>query len=72
MTSGDRHLRRMMAEYVEHYHRERNRQGLADKVIERVQQGQEISAAFGDASGAGGAQLILSRGMSTRVTRPLS
>jgi len=27
---GDRHLRRMIAEYVEHYHRERNHQGLAN------------------------------------------
>ena len=27
---GDRHLRRMIAEYVEHYHREGNHQGLAN------------------------------------------
>ena len=33
---GDRHLRRMIAEYVEHYHRERNHQGLANELIERV------------------------------------
>jgi putative transposase len=25
---GERHLRRTIAEYVEHYHRERNHQGL--------------------------------------------
>ena len=31
---GDRHLRRAIAEYVEHYHRERNHQGLANELIE--------------------------------------
>jgi putative transposase len=31
---GDRHLRRTIAEYVEHYHRERNHQGLANELIE--------------------------------------
>jgi hypothetical protein len=36
---GDRHLRRMIAEYVEHYHRERNHQGLANELIERVPTG---------------------------------
>jgi putative transposase len=30
---GERHLRRAIAEYVEHYHRERNRQGLANELI---------------------------------------
>ena len=35
---GDRHLRRMIAEYVEHYHRERN-QGLAIELIEGVSTG---------------------------------
>jgi transposase InsO family protein len=33
---GDRHLRRMIAEYIEHYHRERNHQGLANELIEAV------------------------------------
>ena len=36
---GDRHLHRMMAEYVEHYHRERNHQGLANELIEAVAPG---------------------------------
>ena len=36
---GDRHLRRMIAEYVEHYHRERNHQGLANELIEGVATG---------------------------------
>jgi hypothetical protein len=39
---GDRHLRRLIAEYVEHYHRERNHQGLANELI----------ATFADASGS--------------------
>jgi putative transposase len=31
---GERHLRRTIAEYVEHYHRERNRQGLGNVLID--------------------------------------
>jgi hypothetical protein len=31
---GERHLRRTIAEYVEHYHRKRNHQGLANELIE--------------------------------------
>ena len=31
---GERHLRRTIAEYVEHYHRERNNQGLGNALIE--------------------------------------
>ena len=31
---GDRHLRRLIAKYVAHYHRERNHQGLANELIE--------------------------------------
>jgi putative transposase len=30
---GDRHFRRAMAEYVEHYHGERNHQGLHNRLI---------------------------------------
>lgn len=30
---GERHLRRMIVEYVEHYHRERNHQGLENDLI---------------------------------------
>ena len=33
---GERHLRRMIAAYVEHYHRERNHQGLENELIEGV------------------------------------
>jgi transposase InsO family protein len=31
---GERHLRRMLAEYVEHYHSERNHQGLNNALID--------------------------------------
>jgi transposase InsO family protein len=31
---GERHLRRTIAEFVEHYHGERNHQGLANELIE--------------------------------------
>ena len=30
---GERHLRRTIAEYVEHYHRERNHQGIKNELI---------------------------------------
>jgi putative transposase len=30
---GERHFRRAMHEFVEHYHRERNHQGLANALI---------------------------------------
>jgi len=33
---GERHLRHLHAEYVEHYHRERNHQGLGNKLIEPI------------------------------------
>ena len=33
---GERHLRPLLAEYVEHYHGERNHQGLANELIEPI------------------------------------
>ena len=35
---GERHFRRAVAEYVEHYHRERNHQGLWNRLIDGVAQ----------------------------------
>jgi transposase InsO family protein len=31
---GERHLRRVVSEYVKHYHRERNHQGLGNRLID--------------------------------------
>jgi transposase InsO family protein len=36
---GERHLRRSVSEYIEHYHQERNHQGLGNKLIKRSSQG---------------------------------
>ena len=36
---GERHLRQVVGEYVEHYHRERNHQGLANRLIDRSEGG---------------------------------
>ena len=33
---GERHLRRTLTEFVEHYHRERNHQGLDNELIDGV------------------------------------
>jgi hypothetical protein len=35
---GERHLRRTLAELVDHYHRERNHQGLGHELINGVRQ----------------------------------
>ena len=35
---GERHLRRTIAEYVAHYHRERNHQGLDNELIDSAPQ----------------------------------
>ena len=35
---GERHLRRSVSEYVEHYHRERNHQGLGNELIVKASQ----------------------------------
>jgi transposase InsO family protein len=36
---GERHLRRIVCEYVEHYHRERNHQGIGNRLIDRGDDG---------------------------------
>jgi transposase InsO family protein len=36
---GERHLRRTIAEFVAHYHAERNHQGIGNELIEPLQRG---------------------------------
>jgi hypothetical protein len=36
MPFGARHLRRTLAEFVQHYHGERNHRGLGNELIDRV------------------------------------
>ena len=55
---GERHFRRTIAEYVEHYHRERNHQGPGERADrECFRRGQEISAAFADVRGSAGSSI---------------
>jgi putative transposase len=42
---GESHLRRVVEEYLDHYHRERNHQGLDNKIIEP---GREIGRTNGN------------------------
>ena len=65
---GDRHRRRMIAEFVAQYQRERNHQGLGNELIEGVSVGQKILAAFGDASGSAGCSVI-TRALSSGARR---
>jgi putative transposase len=39
---GEGHFRRTIAEYVEHYHRERNHQGLKNELIEDVRVAERV------------------------------
>ena len=39
---GERHLRRTLAEFVEHYHGERNHQGLGNELIDRAPPPQRV------------------------------
>jgi putative transposase len=43
---GEAHLRKIVAEYVEHYHRERNHQGLGNQLIEPSSSGRHTVAAI--------------------------
>ena len=45
---GERHLRRAVAEFVAHYHRERNHQGLDNELIERPACRKGVSVECGD------------------------
>jgi hypothetical protein len=46
---GERHFRRTLAEFVVHYHRERNHQGLANELIDGVEDSHH-SGPFGGVS----------------------
>jgi putative transposase len=41
---GERHFRRALAEFVAHYHRERNHQGLDNDIIESVGDAHPVGA----------------------------
>ena len=40
---GERHLRNAVAEYIEHYHAERNHQGLGNQLILKPRDGVSVS-----------------------------
>ena len=40
---GERHLRNTVAEYTEHYHAERNHQGLDNQLILKLRDGPRVS-----------------------------
>ena len=63
---GDRHLRRTIAEYVEHYHRERNHQGLANELIEGASRSRACRSHSPAPAARRAAQLLLSRGVMGR------
>ena len=43
---GEAHLRKIVTEYVEHYHRERNHQGLGNQLIEPSSSGRQTVGAI--------------------------
>ena len=51
---GERHLRRTIAEFIEHCHGERNHQGLANELIEGSPAWNSMLAAFADVSVSAG------------------
>ena len=62
---ANRHLRRLIAEYVAHYHRGRH-QVLVNELIGPPPQVQKLSAAFVDAKDSVAAQLFWSRDVTRR------
>ena len=63
---GERHLRRTIAEYVEHYHRERNHQGLENELIEGATRGGPSRPHSPTSAARRTPQLLLSRGVMSR------
>jgi transposase InsO family protein len=61
---SEQHLRRVIREYVEHYHLERNHQGLGNALIEELPAQRELAGGQGPQKGTAGwaAQLLPSGG----------
>jgi hypothetical protein len=59
---GERHLRRTIAEFIEHYHRERNHQGLDNELIDPVFPGAGHRLRSSPRATRRAPQLLLSRG----------
>ena len=57
---GERHLRLIVAEYVEHYHGERNHQGLDNRLIEPSGSGRHTVGAIKCRERLGGTLSVLS------------
>ena len=55
---GERHLRRTIAEYVEHYHRERNHQGLDERTDRGRARDRRASVGFVGVRGSAGCSII--------------
>ncbi len=51
---GEKHLRHVVTEYVEHYHAERNHQGIGNQLIEGTDEGAEKTGPIVSRSRLGG------------------
>ena len=54
---GERYFRRAVTEYVEHYHHERNHQGIENALIAGASVGKDSAAAFADVRGSVGSSI---------------
>ncbi len=63
---GERHLPRTVAEYVEHYHRERHHQGIENELIEGASARDPCGPHSPLSAARWAPQLLLSRGVMTR------
>jgi hypothetical protein len=59
----ERHFRRTIAQYVEHYHRERNHQGIANELIAGASANQTVGRIRRPSTPGWVAQLLRSRGV---------
>ena len=63
---GERHFRRTIAEYVEHYHRERNHQGLDNALIDGAPAIDDVTRIRRRMRARRATQLLQSRGVMIR------